>query len=53
MGKLEHERIYIVPLMAEILLGQFILHCSIFTAKSGRFFRFALHRALEQIKSNS
>jgi len=39
---------YLIPLEAEILLGQFILHGSIFSAKSGRFFRFAFHRVLEQ-----
>ena len=34
---------------ADILLGQFILHGSIFSAKSGRFSRFALHRISKQI----
>jgi len=35
--------------LADILLGQFILHGSIFSAKSGRFSRFALHRISKQI----
>jgi len=37
------------PAVADILLGQFILHGSIFSAKSGRFSRFALHRISKQI----
>jgi len=37
------------PALADILLGQFILHGSIFSAKSGRFSRFALHRISKQI----
>jgi len=40
---------YWFPAFADILLGQFILHGSIFSAKSGRFSRFALHRISKQI----